>query len=319
VIAAVRELSHAPVVLLVATRSTELLEEAQAAGAADVLLAPLPVETLVFALEKAAHAGRRRAESATARIVPVFSPKGGTGKSTVASNLAAAFATRGERTLLLDLDLQFGATAVMLGLEPRTTLVDALAAAGDLDADKLRAYVTPYAANLDVLPAPLRPEEAESVSEARVAELLAAAADAYDVVVVDTSPFFHGPALSTLDRADVLLLVCAPDVPTLKNVRLTLQTLELLGVPRDKIRLVLNRSSANVGLGAREIGAVLGCAIDFELPADHAVVVGVNTATPVVLRRPQAPFSLALLALRDRLFTAPAQQPRRRRFALGRR
>ena len=311
-LAAAREHSAAPLVVLTSTRSTALLEAAAAARVADVLLAPLPTETLLFALEKAARAGGRRDGSSSARVVTVFSPKGGTGKSVVSCNLAAAFAERGERTLLLDLDLQFGATAIMLGLESRTTLYDLASAPGDVDAGKLRAYVTVYDGRLDVLPAPLRPEEAEAIAEHKVAQLVTAAAEAYDVIVADTSPFFHGPALSTLDRTDLLLLVCAPDVPTLKNVRLTLQTLQLLGFPEERVRLVLNRSSADVGLGAREIGAVLGSPVDFELPTDQAVVVGVNCARPVVLRRPQAPFSQALLEMRDRLFV-PRTEPRRRR------
>ena len=320
-LAAAREHSSAPVVVLTTTRSAALIADAEAAGIADCLLAPLPPESLLFALEKAAHAARRRAVDVTAagRVVTVFSPKGGTGKSVLACNLAADFARRGERTLLLDLDLQFGATAIMLGLETRTTLHDVVSAAGELDADKLRGYVTAYSERLDVLPAPLRPEEAEAVPEEKVAQLVAAATEAYDVIVVDTSPFFHGPALSTLDRTDVLLLVCAPDLPTLKNVRLTLQTLELLHFPRERVRIVLNRSSSDVGLGARQIGTVLGSPVDFELPTDQAVLVGVNSAKPVVLRHPHAPFSQALVALGDGLVAGGEVRPRRRLLALGRR
>ena len=124
----------------------------------------------------------------------------------------------------------------MLGIEPEKTIYDLVVAPGELDAEKLAGYITRHPCGLDVLPAPLRPEDAELVAEGKLARLLDVARAAYDVVVVDTSPFFHGPMLATLDRTDELLIVCGLDVPTLKNVRLSLQTLELLSFPSSRIR-----------------------------------------------------------------------------------
>ena len=173
----------------------------------------------------------------------MFSPKGGTGKTVTATNLAASLAKHhGKRALLLDLDLQFGDAAIMLGLEPEKTIHDLVTAPGELDQDKLGGYVTRHACGLDILPAPLRPEDAELVTEAKLAKLLEVAREAYDLIVVDTSPFFHGPMLATLDRTDELLLLCALDVPTLKNVRLALQTLELLSFPHERVQIVLRRT-----------------------------------------------------------------------------
>ena len=186
----------------------------------------------------------------------MFSPKGGTGKTVIATNLAAALAKDDERrTLLLDLDLQFGDAAIMLGIEPEKTIYDLVIAPGELDPDKLAGYTTTHKSGLDVLPAPLRPEDAELVTEAKLGRLLEVARVCYDVIVVDTSPFFHGPMLATLDRTDELLLVCGLDVPTLKNVRLALQTLELLSFPPTRIRVVLNRANTKVGMKQREVEA----------------------------------------------------------------
>ena len=119
----------------------------------------------------------------------------------------------------------------MLGIEPEKTIQDLVVAPGELDPEKLAGYTTRHSSGLDVLPAPIRPEDAELVTEAKLARLLEVAKESYDVIVVDTSPFFHGPMLATLDRTDELLLVCGLDVPTIKNVRLSLQTLELLSFP----------------------------------------------------------------------------------------
>ena len=152
-----------------------MLEEALEADVADVLLLPQLTENVVFAIRKAAHAGRRaqRRPTADGRIVTVFSPKGGTGKTVIATNLAAALAKHdGKRTLLLDLDLQFGDAAIMLGIEPDKTIHDLVAAPGELDSEKLAGYTTRHASGLDVLPAPLRPEDAELVTEAKLARLL---------------------------------------------------------------------------------------------------------------------------------------------------
>ena len=147
----------------------------------------------------------RRCSGRHGKIVTVFSPKGGTGKTVIATNLAAACAKfEGRKTLLLDLDLQFGDAAIMLGVEPEKTIYDLVVAPGELDTEKLAGYTTKHACGLEVLPAPLRPEDAELVTEAKLGRLLEVARESFDVIVVDTSPFFHGPMLATLDRTDEL-------------------------------------------------------------------------------------------------------------------
>ena len=218
----------------------------------------------------------------------VFSPKGGTGKTVTATNLGSSLAKHwGKRALLLDLDLQFGDAAIMLGIEPEKTIYDLVTAPGELDSEKLAGYTTRHASGLDVLPAPLRPEDAELVTEAKLARLLEVARESYDVIVVDTSPFFHGPMLATLDRTDELLLLCGLDVPTLKNVRLSLQTLELLSFPPDRIKLVLNRANSKVGMKPKEVEGALEREIAFEIPSDRIVPLAVNRGNPAVLVRPE--------------------------------
>ena len=127
--------------------------------------------------------------------------------------LGVALAAAGSQVAIVDLDLQFGDAAIMLGIEPEKTIYDLVVAPGELDTEKLAGYVTRHASGLDILPAPLRPEDAELVTEAKLAQLLEVARESYDVIVVDTSPFFHGPMLATLDRTDELLLICSLDVP----------------------------------------------------------------------------------------------------------
>jgi pilus assembly protein CpaE len=322
-IAALREHTRAPIILLASNGSRALLEEALENDVADVLLLPQLADNVVFAIRKAGHAGKRLGGSQRryGRLVTVFSPKGGTGKTVTATNLGASLAKHwGKRALLLDLDLQFGDAAIMLGIEPEKTIYDLVTAPGELDSEKLAGYTTRHASGLDVLPAPLRPEDAELVTEAKLARLLEVARESYDVIIVDTSPFFHGPMLATLDRTDELLLLCGLDVPTLKNVRLSLQTLELLSFPSDRIKLVLNRANSKVGMKPKEVEAALERPVTYEVPSDRSVPIAVNRGNPAVLSDAKADFSRALRAMAKQLVASQAAAKQKKSFlaTLGR-
>jgi pilus assembly protein CpaE len=308
-IASIREHTKSPIILLASGECSTLLEEALESDIADVLLLPQMTENVVFAVRKASHSGRRAQglHGRRGRIVTVFSPKGGTGKTVIASNLSAALAKEeGKRTLLLDLDLQFGDAAIMLGIEPEKTIYDLVVAPGELDSEKLAGYTTKHACGLDILPAPLRPEDAELVTEAKLARLLDVARESFDVIVVDTSPFFHGPMLATLDRTDELLLLCGLDVPTLKNIRLSLQTLDLLSFPSDRIRVVLNRANSKVGMKPAEVEGALDVKIRFEIPSEGIVPLAVNRGTPAVLSEPRSDFTKAVHAMAKGIVPAEA-------------
>ena len=319
-VAAIREHTRSPIVILASGESSALLEEAlDAEGIADVLLLPQLTENVVFALRKAAHAGRRLVaeggQGRHGRIITVFSPKGGTGKTVTATNLAAAFAKHEQkRTLLVDLDLQFGDAAIMLGLEPEKTIYDLVVAPGELDSEKLAGYTTKHTCGLDILPAPLRPEDAELVTETKLARLLEVARESYDIIIVDTSPFFHGPMLATLDRTDELLMLCGLDVPTLKNVRLSMQTLELLSFPASRIRFVLNRANSKVGMKKSEVEGALDIKIGFEVPSDRAVPLGVNRGAPPAVADTSSDFAKAIRVVAKSLL-ANEQPKKRRKFA----
>ena len=300
--AAIREYTRAPVILLCSGECSGILAEALDAEVADVIPLPQLTENIVFSIRKACQADRRSAGNTgrMGRVITVFSPKGGIGKTVVSTNLSSTFAKyHKERTLLLDLDLQFGDAAIMLGLEPDKTIYDLVVAPGELDTEKLAGYTVAHPCGLDVLPAPIRPEDAELVTEGKLARLLEVARASYDLIVVDTSPFFHGPMLATLDRTDILLLLCGLDIPTIKNVRLGLQTLELLSFPAERTRVVLNRANTNVGLKRGEVEETLGTKVHIELPSDRAVPMAVNRGKPVALAEPGSDFSKAIKSLAD--------------------
>ena len=156
-LARVREHSTVPVVLVTSNSSSDLVRWALDAGIADVVTLPSAPEAMLFAIEKAARNAREQGLSQShGRVITVFSPKGGSGKSVVATNLAAAAAAKGKRrTLLVDLDLQFGDSAIMLGLQPRSTVRELIGTPADIDAEKLEVYTELHSTGLRVLPAPM--------------------------------------------------------------------------------------------------------------------------------------------------------------------
>jgi pilus assembly protein CpaE len=318
-LAAIREQTRFPILLVASGEPSALLDEALGADVTDVVVLPQLTENVVFAIRKATHSrGHAPAGGGSGRhgrIVTVFSPKGGTGKTVTATNLATALAKFEQRkTLLLDLDLQFGDAAIMLGIEPEKTIYDLVVAPGELDTEKLSGYTTKHLSGLDVLPAPLRPEDAELVTEAKLGRLLEVARESYDCIVVDTSPFFHGPMLATLDRTDELLLLSSLDVPTLKNLRLALQTLELLSFPKQRIRIVLNRSNSKVGMKQNEVESALGMKVRYEVPSDRAVPLAVNRGKPVVLDEEGADVSRAIRGMAKNLFPVEEAAKKQRRL-----
>jgi pilus assembly protein CpaE len=324
-VAAIREQTRAPLILIASGEAGSMLEHALDADVSDLLLLPQLTHNVVFAIRKASHVRRHTQTAAgrTGRVMTVFSPKGGTGKTAVATNLAAALAKKeGKKTLLLDLDLQFGDAGIVLGLEPDKTIYDLVVAPGELDSEKLAGYVTKHTSGLDVLAAPLRPEDAELVTEGKVTSLIEVARESYEVIVVDTSPFFHGAMLATLDRTDELFVLCGLDVPTLKNVRLAMQTLELLSFPASRVRYVMNRANSNVGLKLREVEEALKVKITYELPSDQTVPLTVNRGVPAVLAEPRSDFAKAIFAMAKQVAPqgrpAPAKHSHRRVLSLAR-
>jgi pilus assembly protein CpaE len=237
-------------------------------------------------------------------LVTVFSTKGGVGKSLVATNVAAALADRGSRVCLVDLDVQCGDVAIMLQLTPQRTLGDLDLIRGDVDTSGLESLLTEHSENLTVLAAPLQLGAQVPVDD--VGTVLDLLTGMFDVVVVDTSGQFDDHGLQALDRSDVLVLVGTLDIPSLKSLKLATGTLDLLGVPRARWRLVLNRADAKVGLSTGEFAQTLGLAITTSLPSSRDVLVSVNRGELLVRVNRTNPVSKALAELASSLLSSAA-------------
>ena len=191
-------------------------------------------------------------------IVTVFSAKGGVGKTTLATNMATHLATSGCRTLLVDLDLSFGDVAISLQLIPARSLFDAVAMSGHLDEQGLKSLVTTHEpSGLDVVCAPNDPSDADRIPVNVVTEILKVARQHYDYVIVDTPPSFTEHVLAACDISGALVLIATLDIPAVKNLRIAIDTLDMIGSPKDTRVIVLNRADAKVGLRPEDVVAAI--------------------------------------------------------------
>jgi pilus assembly protein CpaE len=247
------------------------------------------------------------AGSREARIITVFSAKGGCGKTTVATNVAAALAAGGRSSVcLLDLDLAFGDVAIALQLVPARTAIDAVAMSGSIDEMGASSLVTPHSKGLDAICAPLEPGEAERVPASTVVELLRVLKRMYDYIVIDTPPAFTEHVLASFDVSDVYILLATLDIPALKNLRLTLDMLDVLGYPRESWQVVLNRSDSRVGLSVDDVTRTLKVPLATQIPSSRSVSASINKGVPIVLDEPRHPVSAAIKQLVERhIRTAP--------------
>jgi pilus assembly protein CpaE len=251
------------------------------------------------------------------KVITIFSPKGGTGKTAIATNMAVALNANGaHRVCLLDLDLEFGDIAISLGLSPVNSLIDAVSQdrSGSMD-DRVDALLTPWRRGLDCVLAPVNPGDAVKISSDVIADLVLHLRSRYDYVVIDTPTQLSEHVLEALDAADHHVLITTPEIPALKSMRLTLDTLDLLSYRSATRSIVLNQSDPNVGLTTAEAEGALSSPITALIPASPAVSVSINIGLPITLAEPSHPVSMAIRELAERAITGvPVTTDRRRRF-----
>ena len=311
-------------VMIAQKLSTDVMRVAMRAGLSDVLTLPVDKAGLAEAVERAAASltvtpaamapsgVEFEADGELARVITVFSPKGGSGKSVIASNLAVSLARRSPKpVVLIDADLQFGDIAVMLKLSPQHTIVDAVSALDRLDAPMLQNLLVQHKeSGLMVLPAPLEPAFADQIGAAEIVRIVEVLRTFCSYVVVDTCAYFNDVVLGLIEISDDVLIVAGMDIPNIKNVRIGLQTLKLLNTPSEKLRLILNRSNSQVRLDVKEIERTLGVTADALVPSDVVVPQTVNRGEAVVLKEPKSSVAKALEELAD-LFL-PRQQAKKK-------
>jgi pilus assembly protein CpaE len=306
-----------PVVVLCSGAPNGFVRRVFDAGADDIVELPQSAENVRFLIEKAI-ARRQRPDRDPARTIVVLGPKGGTGKTLTCCNLGVLLASQGHRTVVVDVDLQFGDVGLALGLRPERTIYDLSVAGGTLDAEKVDDYLAHHQSGLRVLIAPSRPDQASSVTVELLLELYPILRDEFDYVIVDTPPGFTPEVIATIDISTDVCMVGTLDTLSLKNTRLGLETLTLMGYPEANVSLVLNRAQTKVGISADDVAQVAGRVPDVLVPSDRDIPRSVNEGLPVALSHPKSDAAKAFAALMTRYLPAvavPESQGRRRLLA----
>jgi pilus assembly protein CpaE len=311
-----RSFPEVGVVLLTEELTLPLLQQALRAGVRDAVTIDAGESQIRQAIERVGETMTgmvTRAEAAAdtqtlGKVIVTFSTKGGVGKSVVATNTAVTLATEcAGRVALVDCDLQFGDVAVLLGIPPVHTTTDAAGAINGADAQLMEGLLATHKeSSLRVLCAPVEPSAGDQITAEEMTGIVQMLRRMFDWIVVDMPPHFDDVVLALIEEADHVLLVASMDIPSIKNLKVGIQTLDLLAIAGGKLRLVLNRANARVHLDVSDVERALGVPAEFRIPSDIAIPQSVNRGVPVVLDKPRAPAALALRNVAESFLTAAA-------------
>jgi pilus assembly protein CpaE len=310
----------AAVIMMSVQGEADYLRRSMLAGAREFLVKPFSSDELtasirqVFVREQEKLSRRAAAPVASAggsngtgddtehdgRVVAVFSPKGGVGRTTVAVNLAIAAATElGKSVVLMDGSFQFGDVGVLLNLNPKNkSIADLVPELEQGEPESLDTFVINHSAGVRVLLAPPSPEMAELITPIAVRRVLEALRRQHDLVVVDCTSWFNDTTLAILDAADVVLTMLSLEITSIKNMRLFLEVAEQLGYEHGKVKLVLNRADSSLGIRVADVENSIGRKVDHTIVSDgRSVVYALNRGVPFFLSNREAQVSQDILRL----------------------
>jgi pilus assembly protein CpaE len=313
------------VVILSVQGDQNYMRKAMQVGAQDFLTKPPMPDELVAAIRRAGKISREERSKASqtyvavpggasqpmmaggvltqGKIILIYSPKGGTGCTTIAVNLAVAFQNEETRVIVVDANLQFGDVAIFLNEQGKNTILDLTPRVDELDADIIDDVVIKNAASgVHVLASPSRPENAEKVNAEQFAKLLRYLRRLYAYVIVDSSSYLTDITLAVVDIADSIVLVGTQDIPSIKNARLFLDLLATLNVPAEKIGFVMNRFDKRIAISPEKVGENLKQAVLAVIPLDEGTVIpAVNRGIPFMIDNKTKPAARGIYALAEAL------------------
>jgi pilus assembly protein CpaE len=286
------------------------------AGAREFLRIPISAEELRTVLARVSELATQQqveAPKKKGRMVAVFSSKGGCGTSFIATNLAAATASK---TVLVDLNLQAGDLPLFLGLEAKYSIADMVEKRQRLDESLISSLVTPHSTNLSLLAAPREADHADEIEPQHIYEVLQKLREHYDYVVLDPQHTFDSITLAALDQSDEIVLVVTLDIPAIRSTQRALEIFDRLGYPRKKVKIIVNRWSKQIDLDLRQVEKFLGEPVVGFVPSDYQIAVGsINLGTPLVQAEPTSKIALEIrrIAQQMSLGVAPIDESKQRR------
>nr|WP_269813611.1 AAA family ATPase [Ornithinimicrobium sediminis] len=262
------------------------------AGARDVVPQDASVEDWRWALRRALDAVQTVAPThqveATGRVVTVASPKGGVGKTTLATNLAIGLAAQSPTgTVLVDLDVQFGDVAAALDLEPDYTLGDVVASPASRDSLGLKSLLARHPSGLQVLCGVRSPADADAISADQLSTVIGHLKSEFRYVVIDTAPGLHEQTLAALDHTTDLVLITSLDVPGIRGLRKEMEMLDELDLPPTTRSIIVNFADKDGGLSVADVEASIGRKVDVVLPRSKKFTLSTNQGSPLLESQPR--------------------------------
>ncbi|MEO6058438.1 MAG: response regulator [Candidatus Limnocylindria bacterium] len=335
-----QRLPTSPIIMMSVHGEAEQLKRAISAGAREFLVKPFSGDEFSESIRRVyeREVGRRvqlageiaQTPAATKltddgdhQVIAVFSPKGGAGRTTIATNLAVAIHQEtGARVCLVDANLQFGDVGVLLNLNPKNqSIIDAVER-GEPDGDVVDSVVIDHSTGIRVLLAPPAPEGADLVTSPYLRKILEHLRATHDYVIVDLPAGLTDHSLGVMDLADTIVVLTALEITTIKNVRLFLEVADQLEYNRSKIRLVVNRADTAQGIRIADVEASIRRPIDATIVSDGRLsVLAVNRGVPFVVSHPESVLTRDVMSLAKLLAgeTAAAQDKPNKRGLFARR
>src|SRR4051812_4065714 len=319
---------ESPIIMMSVQGEQDYLRRSMLAGAREFLVKPFSADELINAIrhvhelekvKRARYAAAAPAAAApvnplapvgprqTGQIITFFSPKGGVGRTTIATNLAVALHQLSQKpVVLVDGSLPFGDIAVILNMSPKAkTIADLIGSFENTDSDVLESVLVSHSTGIKVLLAPPTPESAELITGANMKHILELLRERYAYIVVDTWPSFQEQVITMLDVADVILTLMTLEITSLKNVRVFMEIVEKLGYDENKVQLVANRNDSSGGIKASDVEASLGRKIPHTIVSDgRTLVLAVNRGVPFVISHRDSQVSKDIFTLASKLVGA---------------
>jgi len=316
---------HTQVVILSVQGDQNYMRRAMLAGARDFLTKPPMGDDLISAVRRGgemSHIERSKNKQPSVgsgspgrgispmpgmpgfvqgKIVTVYSPKGGTGCTTLAVNMAIALHNEETRVVLVDANLQYGDVAMFFNEQGKNTILDIAPRVDELDPDVVEEIMIKHKqSGIHILAAPQRPELAEKISAEQFSKVLNYLRQLYAYIVVDTSSILTEVVLSAIDISDAIILVTTQDIPAIKNARLFLDLLQTMGVDREHIIFVMNRFDRRIGITPERISENLKQKLSVVIPLDERIVIpAVNRGLPFMLDNKAQPVAKGVFALAE--------------------
>ena len=297
---------NAQIIIMSVQSEADYLRKAMLAGARDFLMKPFSGDELTAAIRRvyaipapraAANGPAGNAEqpakaavtnAKAGKMFTVYSPKGGSGCTTVATNLAVGLAQKGHNVVLVDASFQFGGVAVSLKMRPNTTIVDLVDRADDLDPDLIKSVLTEHSSGLKVLLAPPRPEMAELISSEYLDTILTKLVQMFDTVIVDTQTGLSDATLISLEKAHRVLLIAQQNLSNLANMRRFFDLMNELGYEANKMMVVVNKASDKFGISVKDVADALRRPVLSSVLLDEITVTNASDlGTPLVMSNPR--------------------------------